>query len=41
MKLQSPEKVFMNSDEVTCTQNTSLPIQNFPSNQTNVNSNLQ
>ena len=39
MKPQSPEKVSINSYEVTCTQNASLPIQNCPSDLTN-NSNL-
>ena len=40
MKRQSPEKVSINSHEVTCTQNASLPIQNCPSDLTNNNSNL-
>ena len=40
MKSQSPEKVSINSHEITCTQNASLPIQNYPSNLTNNNSNL-
>ena len=40
MSPQSPEKVSINSYEVTCTQNVSLPIQNRPSNLTNNNSNL-
>ena len=40
MKPQSPEKVFINSHEVTRTQNAYLPIQYCPSNLTNNNSNL-
>ena len=40
MKPQSPEKVSINSHEVTCTQNVYLPIQNCPLNLTNNNSNL-
>ena len=40
MKPQSPEKVSINSHEVTCTQNAYLPIQKCPSNLTNNNSNL-
>ena len=39
MKPQLPEKVSINSHDVTCTQNVCLPIQNFPSNRTNNNSN--
>ena len=38
-KPQLPEKVSINSHDVTCTQNVCLPIQNFPSNRTNNNSN--
>ena len=41
IKPQSPEKVSVNSHEVTCTQNVYLPMQNCPSNLTNYNSNLQ
>ena len=40
MKPQSPEKVSVNSHEITCTQNVYLPIQNYPSNLTSNNSNL-
>ena len=40
IKPQSPEKVCINSYEITCTRNFYLPIQNFPSNLTNSNSNL-
>ena len=40
MKPQSPEKVSINSHEVTCTQHAYLPIQKCPSNLTNDNSNL-
>ena len=40
MKPQSLEKVSINSHEVTWTQNVYLPIQNYPSNLTNNNSNL-
>ena len=40
MSPQSPEKVSINSHEVTCTQNVYLLIQNTPSNLTNHNSNL-
>ena len=40
MSPQSPEKVSINSYEVTCTQNVYLPIQNCPSNLTNNNSDL-
>ena len=40
MKPQSPEKVSINSHEVTCTQSAYLPIQNCPSNLINNNSNL-
>ena len=39
MKPQLPEKVSINSHDVTCTHNVCLPIQNFPSNRTNNNSN--
>ena len=40
MKPQSPEKVSINSHEVTCTQNPYLPIQKCPLHLTNNNSNL-
>ena len=40
MSPQSPEKVSINSYEVTCTQNVYLPVQNCPSNLTNNNSNF-
>ena len=40
MKPRSPEKVCINSHEVTSTQNSCLPIQNCPLNLTNNNSNL-
>ena len=40
MSPQSPGKVYINSYEVTCTQNVYLPIQNRPSNLTKSNSNL-
>ena len=41
MKPQSPKKVSLNSHQATSTQNTSLPVQNCPSNLTNRNSNLR
>ena len=40
MKPHSSEKVFINSHEVTCSQNASLPMQSCPSNLTSNNSNL-
>ena len=40
MKSQSPEKVSINSHEVTCTHDTSFSIQNCPSMLNNNNSNL-
>ena len=40
IKPQSPEKVSINSHEVTCAQNVSLPIQNYPSTLINNNFNL-
>ena len=40
MEPQSPENVSINSPEVTCIQNSFLPIQNCPSNLTNSNSNF-